>query len=98
MKEAGLVVDLSTPEADAMCTIEGLDTGVSPGSTVDYVAIVNAIKVRVSEIPAERGRMLPVLTRASVVRAEHSRTLFGEACREHAHRVARAIDKRGGGG
>lgn len=98
MEEADLVIDLCTPEADAMCTIEGLDTPVGPGSTVAYVAIVNAIKVRVAELLVERGRMLPVLTRASVVGAERSRTLFEEAYREHAHRVARAIDKQGGGG
>jgi len=34
--------------------------------------------------------------RASAALAEWSRTLFDEANREHARRLARAIDKQGG--
>jgi uncharacterized phosphosugar-binding protein len=98
MDEADLVIDLCTPAADALCTIDGLDTPVGPGSTVAYVAIVNAIKVRVAQLLVERGRMLPVLTRASEVGAERSEALFDAAYVEHAHRVARAIDRLGGGG
>ncbi|HEY6569240.1 MAG TPA: hypothetical protein VIZ22_03075, partial [Candidatus Limnocylindrales bacterium] len=78
-------------------TIAGLDTPVGPASTVGNVAIVNAIKVRTAELLVERGAMPPVITRASVVGAERSRALFDEAYREHARRLARAIDQRGGG-
>ena len=94
--EADLVIDLCTPHADALCTLSGLDTPVGPGSTVSAVAIVNAIKVRVAELLVERGAMLPVITRASVVGEERSRTLFDQAYREHARRIAGTIDKRGG--
>jgi uncharacterized phosphosugar-binding protein len=66
-------------------------------STVGAVAIVNAIKVRTAELLVERGAMPPVLTRASEVGAERSRTLFEQAYREHARRLARAIDQQGGG-
>src|SRR5207249_6926069 len=41
-----------------------------------------------------RGPMPPVLTRGSVVGAERSRTLFDEAYRDHARRLARAIGQR----
>ena len=37
--------------------------------------------------------MPPVITRASVVGAERSRDLFDAAYREHARRIARAIDR-----
>ena len=89
--EADLVIDLCTPHADALITIEGLDTPVGPGSTIAAVAIANSIKVRTAELLVERGWTPPVITRASVVGAERSRTLFDDAYREHARRVARAI-------
>ena len=98
LDEADLVIDLCTPPADALSDIDGLDTPVGPGSTLAAVAIVNAIKVRVAELLVERGAMPPVITRASVVGAERSRTLFDQAYREHARRIARAIDQQRGGG
>jgi uncharacterized phosphosugar-binding protein len=91
LDEADLVIDLCTPAADAMITIEGLDTPVGPGSTMTAVAIVNSIKVRVAELLVGRGQMPPVLTRASVVGTERSQNLFDGAYREHARRIARAI-------
>jgi uncharacterized phosphosugar-binding protein len=97
LDEADLVIDLCTPHADALTTIDGLDTPVGPGSTVAAVAIVNAIKVRVAELLTERGTMPPVITRSSVVGEERSRQLFDQAYREHARRIARAIDRRAGG-
>lgn len=98
LDEVDLVIDLCTPPADALCHIDGLDTPVGPGSTLAAVAIVNAIKVRVAELLVERGAMPPVITRESVVGAERSRTLFDQAYREHARRIARAIDQQRGGG
>jgi uncharacterized phosphosugar-binding protein len=97
MDVADLVIDLCSPEADAMVTIGSLETPVGPGSTIGAVAIVNAIKVRTAELLVELGAMPPVITRASVVGAERSRALFEEAYREHARRLARAIDQQGGG-
>jgi uncharacterized phosphosugar-binding protein len=91
MDEADLVIDLCTPEADAMLDISGIDTPVGPGSTLAYTAIVNSLKVRIAELLVERGKLPPVITRASVVGAERSRALSDSAYREHARRVARAI-------
>ena len=93
LDEADLVIDLCTPHADALCSVDGLDTPVGPGSTISAVAIVNAIKVRVAELLVERNAMPPVLTRPSVVGTERSRELFDQAYREHARRAARAIDQ-----
>jgi uncharacterized phosphosugar-binding protein len=95
MDEANLVIDLCTPHADALCSIDGLDTPVGPGSTITAIAIVNSIKVRTARLLVERGAMPPVITRASVVGAERSRTLFDEAYREHARRIAGAIAGEG---
>ena len=91
LEEADLIIDLCTPHADALCSIEGLDTPVGPGSTIAAVAIVNCIKVRTAELLTERGAMPPTITRASVVGAERSRYLFDAAYAEHARRIARAI-------
>ncbi len=97
LEVADLVLDVCTPPADAMVSLHGLDTPVGPGSTIGAVAIVNAIKVRTAELLVERGAMPPVITRASVVGPERSRALFEAAYREHARRLARAIDQQGGG-
>ena len=98
LDEADLVIDLCTPHADALCEIDGLDTPVGPGSTITAVAIVNSIKVRTARLLAERGALPPVLTRASVIGAERSRASFVDAYREHARRIARAIDREGDDG
>jgi uncharacterized phosphosugar-binding protein len=91
LDEADVVIDLCTPEADAMVRLPDLDTPVGPGSTLAYVAIVNSLKVRIAQLLLERGVTPPVITRASVVGAERSRALFDSAYREHARRVARTI-------
>ena len=94
LDEADLVIDLCTPHADALDRPSTASTRpVGPGSTITAVAIVNSIKVRTAELLTERGAMPPVITRASVVGAERSRDLFDAAYREHARRLARAIDR-----
>ena len=49
LDEADLVIDLCTPDADALIDVEGLDTPVGPGSTLASVAIVNSVKVRTAQ-------------------------------------------------
>ena len=95
LDEADLVIDLGTPHADALCTIDGLDTPVGPGSTIAAVAIVNCIKVRTAHLLAERGALPPVLTRASVIGDERSRATFDDAYREHARRIAHILTREG---
>jgi len=98
LDEADLVIDLCTPPADALITLDGLETPVGPGSTVTAVAIVNSLKVRIAELLVERGAMPPVITRAAVVGPERSQALFDAAYAEHARRLARAIIKQHGAG
>ncbi len=96
LDEADLVIDLCTPPADALVTLDGLETPVGPGSTITAVATVNSLKARIAELLVERGAMPPVIARAPVVGREGSRALFDEAYREHARRLARAIIQRHG--
>ena len=93
--DGDLVIDLCTPHADALVAIDGVDTPVGPGSTLAAVAIVNSIKVRTAQLLAERGALPPTITRASVVGAERSRSLFDAAYQEHARRIARALAGEG---
>jgi len=89
---ADVVLDLCTPPADALVTIDGLDTPVGPGSTIAAVALANEVKVRTADKLVERGSMTPVLTSAAVVGAEESRRLFDAAYAEHARRAARVLE------
>lgn len=98
LDEADLVIDLCTPPADALITLDGLDTPVGPGSTVTAVAIVNSLKVRIAELLVARGVMPPVITRSTVVGPERSQALFDAAYREHVQRLARAIIQQHGAG
>jgi uncharacterized phosphosugar-binding protein len=91
LDEADLVIDLCTPHADALVSLAGTDTPVGPGSSLAAVAVANSIKARTAQLLDERGAMPPVITRASVVGTERSRSLFDAAYREHARRIARAI-------
>jgi uncharacterized phosphosugar-binding protein len=95
LDEADLVIDLCTTHADALVSIDSLETRVGPGSTIAAVAIVNSIKVRTAQLLVERGAVPSVITRASVVGADRSRQLFDDAYRQHARRIARAIARRG---
>jgi uncharacterized phosphosugar-binding protein len=88
LDHADLVLDLCTPSADALVSIDDLETPVGPGSTFAAVAIVNAVKVRTAELLASRGSLPPVLTSASVVGERSSARLFDAAYAEHAKRLA----------
>jgi uncharacterized phosphosugar-binding protein len=95
LDHADVVLDLCTPAADALTTLEGVRTPVGPGSTLAAVALVNAVKVRTAELLAERGSLPPVITSPAVVGADESRRLFDSAYEEHARRVTRVL--RGAG-
>ena len=88
---ADVVIDLGTPAADALVTIDGLESPVGPGSSIAAIAVVNEIKVQTAARLVEHGAMPPVLTSASVVGAERSAELFDAAYREHARRAAAVL-------
>ena len=91
LEHADLVIDLGTPVADAMVTLDGVDTPVGPGTTVASAAVVNEIKVQTAELLLERDALPPVLTSPVVVGRERSTALFDAAYDEHARRLANAL-------
>jgi uncharacterized phosphosugar-binding protein len=84
-----LVLDTGAPAGDAMVTIEGLDTPVSPGSTVGGCMLVNSVKAEVARLLTEAGSPPKVLSGAAVVGEARASALFEAAYDEHAHRLSR---------
>lgn len=92
---ADLVLDTGAPVGDAMVTVPGLDTPVSPGSTVGGAMIVNCIKATVAQLLTEAGHPPKVLSSSAVVGAERAVELFESAYDEHAHRLAKLYERVG---
>jgi uncharacterized phosphosugar-binding protein len=85
---ADIVLDTGAPVGDSMIYIEGLDTPVSPGSSVGGIIIVNSIKAEVARLLTAAGQPPKVLTASSVINAEKAKQLFEDAYDEHAHRLS----------
>ena len=83
-----LLLDTGAPVGDSMIMGPGLDTPVSPGSTVGGVMLVNSIKAELAKLLTEAGKPPKVLTAAAIAGAEKAKELFESAYDEHAHRVA----------
>jgi uncharacterized phosphosugar-binding protein len=90
-----LVLDTGAPAGDAMVHIDGLETPVSPGSTVGGCLIVNAVKAEVAERLTRAGHPPRVLTAAAIIGAERAAALFEAAYDEHARRLAKLYEKLG---
>ena len=86
---AELVLDTGAPVGDAMVKIEGLDTPVSPGSTIGGCLVVNAIKAEVAARLTAAGSPPKVLSASAVVGASRATALFESAYDEHAVRLAK---------
>ena len=85
---ADLLLDTGAPAGDSMITVDGLETPVSPGSTVGGIMIINSIKAEVAKLLTEAGKPPKVLTAGCVVGQEKATALFEAAYDEHAHRLA----------
>jgi uncharacterized phosphosugar-binding protein len=85
---ADLVLDTGAPAGDSMIYIDGLETPVSPGSTVGGVMLINAIKAEVAQLLTAAGQPPKVLTAACIVGAERATQLFEAAYDEHANRLS----------
>jgi uncharacterized phosphosugar-binding protein len=92
---ADLILDSGAPVGDSMIQIPGLETPVSPGSTVGGVIIINSIKAEVAKLLTVAGQPPKVLTAAAIVGDEKAKQLFESAYDEHAHRIA-ALYKNAG--
>jgi uncharacterized phosphosugar-binding protein len=85
---ADLVLDTGAPVGDSMIKVPGLDTPVSPGSTVGGIIIINSIKAELAKLLTDAGQPPKVLTAGVIVGAEKANELFESAYDEHAHRIA----------
>jgi uncharacterized phosphosugar-binding protein len=92
---ADLILDTGAPVGDAMVKIEGLDTPVSPGSTVGGAMLVNAIKAEVAKLLTNAGQPPKVLSAANLVGSQRAVELFESAYDEHAHRLAKLYEHVG---
>jgi uncharacterized phosphosugar-binding protein len=90
-----LVLDTGAPPGDAMVSIEGLDTPVSPGSTVGGCILINAIKAEVADRLTRAGQPPTVLTGGAIVGAARAKQLFEAAYDEHARRLAKLYENLG---
>jgi uncharacterized phosphosugar-binding protein len=87
-----IVLDTGAPVGDAMVTVPGLETPVSPGSTIGGALVVNAIKAETAALLTAEGQPPLVLTAGAVVGQEKAARLFEAAYDEHARRLARLYD------
>jgi uncharacterized phosphosugar-binding protein len=90
-----LVLDTGAPAGDAMVHVDGLETPVSPGSTVGGCMIVNAIKAEVADRLTRAGQPPKVLTAAALIGADRAAALFESAYDEHARRLAHLYEGLG---
>jgi uncharacterized phosphosugar-binding protein len=85
---ADLLLDTGAPAGDSMIKVDGLETPVSPGSTVGGIMIINSVKAEIAKLLTEAGKPPKVLTAGCVVGQEKATALFEAAYDEHAHRLA----------
>ena len=92
---ADLVLDTGAPAGDSMVRVKGLDTPVSPGSTVGGCLLINAIKAEVAARLTNAGQPPKVLTAGCIVGPEKATQLFEAAYDEHARRLAKMYENLG---
>lgn len=85
---ADLALDTGAPAGDSMVYIEGLETPVSPGSTVGGVLLINSIKAELAQLLTTAGQPPKVLTAGYIIGTEKATKLFEAAYDEHANRLA----------
>ena len=85
---ADLVLDTGAPPGDAMVRIDGLESPVSPGSTVGGCILINMLKAEIAERLTRAGQPPKVLTGACILGADRAKELFEAAYDEHARRLA----------
>ena len=86
---ADVILDTGAPLGDSMVELDGLDTPVSPGSTVGGCMVVNCIKAEVAQRLVDAGQHPRVLTAPVLVGAERSTQLFEAAYDEHGRRLSK---------
>ncbi len=92
---ADIVLDTGAPVGDAMVRVPGLETPVSPGSTVGGCLLVNSIKAEVAARLTTAGHPPKVLTAGALVGKARATELFEAAYDEHARRLAKLYENIG---
>lgn len=90
-----IVLDSGAPIGDAMIYVDGLETPVSPGSTVGSCMIINSIKAELANMLTQAGHPPKVLTAGALIGAEKATEIFQAAYDEHAHRISKMYQKVG---
>lgn len=90
-----LVLDTGAPAGDAMVYLEGLETPVSPGSTVGGCLLINCLKAEVANRLIQGGQPPKVLSGAVLLGGQKAAALFEAAYDEHAHRLSRLYSELG---
>ena len=78
-----------------MVSVPGLETSVSPGSTVGGAMLINCIKAEVAARLTAAGERPKVLSAAAVVGEQRANQLFESAYDEHARRLAKLYANSG---
>jgi uncharacterized phosphosugar-binding protein len=84
---AALVLDQQAPAGDSAVWVKGLETPVSPLSSVTGCAIINLVKAEVARLLTEADAPPKVLTAACHVGEDRSRRLFEETYDDYRRRV-----------
>lgn len=92
---ADYVLDTGAPLGDAMIYLDGLDSPVSPGSTLGGVLVINSVKAELANILHKNGKSLKVLSSGKIVGEERAKDLFESAYDEHAHLMAKLYENVG---
>jgi uncharacterized phosphosugar-binding protein len=85
---ADVTLDNCSPAGDALVSIEGLEYPVGPGSSIGYVAVVNALKCLVANELTKRGQPPLVLTSSVLIGSQASAALFDKTYDDYRSRVA----------
>ncbi|MEI9947005.1 MAG: SIS domain-containing protein [Chitinophagaceae bacterium] len=85
---ADIILHSGAPAGDSMIQIDGLETPVSPGSTVGGVIIINSIKAELARLLTVAGQPPKVLTATFLVGDKKAKQLFEDAYDEHGRRMA----------
>lgn len=84
---ANLVLDHHAPPGDSAVWVEGLETPVSPISSVTGCTLINLIKAEVARLLTEAGQPPLVLTSACHLGAEAARALFEASYDDYRRRI-----------
>jgi uncharacterized phosphosugar-binding protein len=84
---ADLVLDQQAPPGDSAVWVPGLETPVSPLSSITGCTMINLIKAEVARLLTEAGSPPKVLTSACHLGADRASALFEETYDDYRRRI-----------